>query len=239
MAVVTAYARHSKEREKSKERRMGQYKRCKCPPWLRWGKDGKKSAKTRSWDIATKPARKLEEELELKAIGIEPSKKANHITIESAADLYLGDMAQRGVADLSKVRRMLARLRDYANAGRVILLKDVTARLLTEWRSKWTFKTKSSSPAVHWSVVKTFFKWAFASDLIPADTPAMLKSLSSERNQVLPLTPKEMSRLVAASDDCGFSLEIAYKVKTSILTIQRSGLSLYCPYSHRRPDRPD
>ena len=46
--TVTVYARHSSKCSKSGEREAGQYKRCKCPLWLRWGKDGKKSAKTRS-----------------------------------------------------------------------------------------------------------------------------------------------------------------------------------------------
>jgi len=127
--TVTVYARHSSQCSKSKERNAGQWKRCKCPLWLQWNTSGnqfKKSAKTRSWDIATKPARKLEEALELAANGIEPPKKPDHITIEAAADLYLGDMAQRGIKDPSKARRMLARLRDYANARQVMLLKDVT-----------------------------------------------------------------------------------------------------------------
>ena len=87
--TVSAYARHSSKRSKSRERGTGQYKRCKCPLWLRWGKDSKKSAKTRSWDIATKAARKLEQELELAANGIEPPKKPDHITIETAVDLYV------------------------------------------------------------------------------------------------------------------------------------------------------
>jgi hypothetical protein len=160
--TVTVYARHGTKCSKSRDRNAGQYKRCKCPLWLRWGKHDKKSARTRSWDIATKAARKLEQELELKANGIELPKKPDYITIESAADLYLGDMAQRGIKDLSKARRMLSRLQDYANGKNIILLKDVTARLLTEWRSGWTFKKGSDSPAVHWSVVKTFFKWAFS-----------------------------------------------------------------------------
>ena len=86
--TVSVYARHSSKCSKSGER-GGQYKRCKCPLWLRWGADGKKSAKTRSWDIATKAARKLEQELELAANGIEPLKKPDHITIQSAVDLYL------------------------------------------------------------------------------------------------------------------------------------------------------
>jgi hypothetical protein len=208
--TVTVYARHSTKCSKSKERNAGQHKRCKCPLWLRWGKHRKKSAKTRSWDIATKAARKLEEELELAANGIEPPKKPDYIAIEAAADLYLGDMAQRGIKDLSKARRMLSRLRDYANGKNVILLKDVTARLLTEWRSGWTFKKGSDSPAVHWSVVKTFFKWAFSTDLIPADPSAKLKSLPSGRHQVLPLSRDDFDRILAAVDQCCFTPAVEY-----------------------------
>jgi hypothetical protein len=96
--TVTVYARHSPKCSKSGQRGAGQYKRCKCRLWLRWGKNGKKSAKTRSWDIATKAARKLEEDLELAASGIESPKKAEHITIEAALNLYLSDMTQRALA---------------------------------------------------------------------------------------------------------------------------------------------
>jgi integrase/recombinase XerD len=225
--TVSVYARHSSKCSKSRERGTGQFKRCKCPLWLRWGKDGKKSAKTRSWDIATKAARKLEQELELAANGIEPLKKPNHITIQSAVDLYLSDMNQRSLAKptVDKARRMITRLRDYANAQGIILLKDVTARLLTEWRNTWTFKAKSSSPAVHWAVSKTFSKWAFRTDLIEVDPSAKLKSLPSEHNQVQPLTQGDMQRLLAATDNCEFSQEVAYRVKTIILLMRWSGLA--------------
>jgi hypothetical protein len=108
---------------------------------------------------------------------------------------------------------MLSRLQDYANGKNVILLKDVTARLLTEWRSGWTFKKGSDSPAVHWSVVKTFFKWAFSTDLIPADPSAKLKSLPSGRHQVLPLSRDEFDRILAAVDQCGFTPAVEYRVK--------------------------
>jgi site-specific recombinase XerD len=225
--TVSVYARHSSKCSKSRERGTGQFKRCKCPLWLRWGKDGKKSAKTRSWDIATKAARKLEQELELAANGIEPLKKPDHITIQSAVDLYLSDMNQRSLAKptVDKARRMITRLRDYANAQGIILLKDVTARLLTEWRNTWTFKAKSSSPAVHWAVSKTFSKWAFRTDLIEVDPSAKLKSLPSEHNQVQPLTQGDMQRLLAATDNCEFSQEVAYRVETIILLMRWSGLA--------------
>jgi Cys-tRNA synthase (O-phospho-L-seryl-tRNA:Cys-tRNA synthase) len=57
---------------------------------LRWG-DDKKSAKTRSWENAIKKARKLEQELELKEMGIEPPKPQDHDKIEEAVDLYVAD----------------------------------------------------------------------------------------------------------------------------------------------------
>ena len=44
MAVVSVYARHSKKYPKSKEKKAGQCKRCRCPLWLRWGKDGNRCA---------------------------------------------------------------------------------------------------------------------------------------------------------------------------------------------------
>jgi len=83
MAVVTVYPRHSKRCDKSKGKNARQYKRCKCPLWLEWNENGcqsRKSAKTRSWEIANRCARNLEQELDLKAVGMEPPKKTDHIT---------------------------------------------------------------------------------------------------------------------------------------------------------------
>ena len=73
-----------------------------------------------------------------------------------------------------------------------------------EWRNGWTFKKNSDSPAVHWSVVKTFFKWAFSTDLIATNPSARLMSLPSGRNQVLPLSRDEFDRMLATVDQCGF-----------------------------------
>jgi len=47
--------------------------------------------------------------------------------------------------------------------------KDVTARLLTEVAFNMEIQTEEREPSLHWSVVKTFFKWAFCTDLIAAD----------------------------------------------------------------------
>ena len=55
--VVTVYARHSGKCPQIKVSCAGQFRRCKCPLWLRWGKCHKRSARTRTWEIATKAAR--------------------------------------------------------------------------------------------------------------------------------------------------------------------------------------
>lgn len=223
--VVTVYARHSAKCPQSKVRHAGQHRRCKCPLWLRWGKSHKQSARTRSWEIAIKGARKLEEELELEALGIEQPKPPDHVTIDTALELYMADRAQRGIKDSSKAQRLLGRLRDYAYRRNVILLKDVSARMLTEWRATWTFNKESSGPAVAWSIVQTFFRWAHSIDLIPSDVSSKLKSLPIVRKQVQPLTRDEMQGLLDATSQCGFTAEIVGRVRIFILLQRWSGLA--------------
>ena len=223
--VVTVYARHSGKCPQSKVRHAGQFKRCKCPLWLRWGKCHKRSTRTRSWEIATKAARKFEEELEREALGIEVPKPPDHVTIDAALELYLADRSQRGLKDSSKAQRLRGRLRDYAYSRNVILLKDVSARMLTEWRATWTFNRDSSGPSVAWSIVKTFFRWAHSIDLIPSDVSGKLKSLPIVRKQVQPLTRDEMESLLAATSQCGFTQEIVERVRIFILSQRWSGLA--------------
>ena len=135
--MVTVYARHAHEVSKIKRTERWAVQAVQMPSVATVGQARKEvSAKTRSWDIATKAARKLEQELELKANGIEPPKKPDYITIESAADLYLGDMDQRGIKDFSKARRMLSRLRDYANRKEHHLAQGchrTTTNRMAEW----------------------------------------------------------------------------------------------------------
>ena len=143
MAVVTVYPRHSKKCQHAKGKgTRASTNGATAQSGYGGARTERSHAKTRSWEVANRAARKLEEELELKAMGLEPTKKADHISIESAVDLYLKDMKQRGIRDPSKARRMLGRLREYANAKNVILLKDVSARLLMEWRNGWAFQDK-------------------------------------------------------------------------------------------------
>jgi site-specific recombinase XerD len=73
--------------------------------------------------------------------------------------------------------------------------------------------------------VKTFFRWAHSIDLIPADVSSKLRPLPSVRKQVQPLTRDEMERLLAATSQCGFTPEIAERVRIFILLQRWSGLA--------------
>ena len=223
--VVTVYARHAARCPQSKVRHAGQNRRCKCPLWLRWGRSHKRSARTRTWEIANKAARKFEEQLEREALGIEAPKPPDHVTIDTALELYMLDRSQRGLKDSSKPQRLLGRLRLHAYSRNVILLKDVSARMLTEWRATWTFNKDSSGPAVAWSIVKTFFRWAHSIDLIASDVSGKLKSLPIVRKQVQPLTLDEMEGLLAATSQCGFTPAIMERVRIFILLQRWSGLA--------------
>ena len=224
--VVTVYARHSQTCPHRKMKNAGQYRRCKCPLWLRWGKSRKRSARTRSWEIATKGARKLEEELEREELGIELPKRPDHATIEEALELYLLDRTQRGIKDSSKSQRLLGRLRDYAYARNAILLKDVSARMLTEWRATWTLKKDSSGPAVAWSVVKTFFRWAHSIDLVPSNVSAKAELASRcPQASTAPTRKMKWQALLKATSQCGFRPEIEERVRVFILLQRWSGLA--------------
>ena len=98
--VVTVYARHSTTCPHRKMKNAGQYRRCECPLWLRWGKNHKGSAGTRSSEIATKGARRLE-----------TLKRPAATTIDEALELYLVDRVQRGIKDSSKAKRLPGQLR--------------------------------------------------------------------------------------------------------------------------------
>ena len=146
-------------------------------------------------------------------------------SIDEALELYFVDRVQRGIKDSSKAKRLLGQLRNYAHVRNAMYLEDVSARMLTEWRATWTFNRESGGPAVAWSIVKTFFRWAHSIDLVSSNVSAKLQSLPIVRKQVQPLTKEEMARLFAATSQCGFSPEVEQRVRTFMLLQRWSGLA--------------
>jgi integrase len=98
------------------------------------------SAKTRSWEQAESLARKYE----IAAVGGEDVKEARSLpTLKEAVNGYLADAVARGLAPASiqKVEHIFKKqLLGFAEKNRIIFLRDVNVRNMTEWRSSWTDK---------------------------------------------------------------------------------------------------
>jgi integrase len=230
---ITVYTRHNAQcphKEDSYSRR------CSCNKWLsyqRGGKQIRESAKTRSWDTATKLARKMEREYEDRRLGISPVPKAGVSTIEDAIAAYvrkIGDPKEgREAATLVKPKRMTSLLVEFCDQQNppLVYLSELTPMLLEKWRSGWTYKPNSSSLKIHDSIVRAFFKWAHTMELIPADPYAKLdKFRVKDTVQTMPLTRDEIKSLLDAIPSTSLSGEDK-STAAVIMRLQRwSGLSI-------------
>jgi integrase/recombinase XerD len=225
--TVTVYTRHSTDCPHKYERN---HKGCRCPKWLQYqinGDQKKKSAKTRSWGIATKKARQLETDLELAALGETPANRKHH-RVEEAVGQYQDHKFKPSFNTDSKrrVKAMMRRLQEWCDKRGILYLKDASPITLQEWRDTWTFKPNSYSLKVHNAVVAAFFDWAHRIELIPRNPWDKLDGITVKPVHTLPLTPEEMKRILDAVNKCGWDAATALKIRTFILLQRWSGLAI-------------
>jgi integrase len=98
------------------------------------------AAKTRSWEQAESLARKYE----IAAVGGEEIKEARTLpTLKEAVNSYLADAEARGLAPatIQKLEHIFKKqLLGFAEQQRIVFLRDVNVRNMTEWRSSWSDK---------------------------------------------------------------------------------------------------
>ena len=98
------------------------------------------SAKTRSWEQAESLARKYE----ITAEGGDEIKEARTLpTVKEAVKGYLADAEARGLAPatIQKLEHIFKKqLLAFSEQHRIIFLRDVNVRNMTEWRSTWADK---------------------------------------------------------------------------------------------------
>ncbi len=217
MENVTVYRRHSVGCKFESDRYS---RRCNCRCWLQYQENGRQvkvSAKTRSWTKADALRKKLE-------AGEQPEVVV--ATVKEAIDLWL-PVVERHSKSLVKPRRMMNLLLEFCAKKGVTRLNQLTPDLLEEWRQSWTFNFKnSSSAAIHDCYPRRFFRWCEAQDKLPRDPYKRLERFRKADPQTLPLTPNEMQRLLDAVNECEFSSELKYRVRTLILLQRWSGLSI-------------
>jgi len=161
--TILVYTRHPITCRKQDDRYC---RTCDCPKWHQYqhnGRQVRESAKTRSWETASKKAREKEHNLEF---GL-PLEKPKHKTKTDAVDRYLESKKAGGLGDSAYTKQsgLLKRMDAWFQSQGILYLKDVTADLLSDCRGKWEFKKYddgqlSESWKVHWAIVKSFFTHA-------------------------------------------------------------------------------
>jgi len=226
---VIVYKRHSADCEHREDKN---YRRCRCAVWHEWNVNGKqvrKTAKTRSWEIGEKKARQIEEQHLSAELGEAPAPGAAK-RVDEAIKLFLE--SKRG-EDLSantlyKYALTLDRLGKFCEAEGIWHAKDITLSHLTSWRAKWTFDSPLAKRN-NQARVKSFFKFLTDAGIIPMNPTSQLSGIqvkADEASDVCPLEPKEYKALLAAVPKSGLQEHNAKRVKACMQLQRWSGLSL-------------
>jgi integrase/recombinase XerD len=140
--MLTVYTRHT---SKCPKKDNPGWRRCRCWKWIMGTVPGRPgslrvSAKTRSWEQAESLARKYE----ITAEGGDEVKEARTLpTVKEAVKGYLADAEARGLAPatIQKLEHIFKKqLLAFSEQHRIIFLRDVNVRNMTEWRSTWVDK---------------------------------------------------------------------------------------------------
>lgn len=225
VTVVTVYRRHSKICPQKDNRYS---RKCDCPAWLQYqhnGKQRKITAGTRSWERAELRARDIE-----RGAGA-PSVEAAPLMLVHAINRYLDAISDPKLRrkSIQRPKRMMKLLGDfcYLHKPPVEFVRDITPMLLEEWRSTWTFKAYSSSPKMHDSAARAFFKWCHDMELIMRNPYQNLSRYKSVDPQTMPLTPTEVQAILDAIETLPkITAEMKYKVRGLVLLQRWSGLAI-------------
>ena len=226
---VLLYKRHTATCER---RADPNYRRCGCAVWLQWNQHGeqtRKSAKTRSWEMAEQRARKLEQQyLDVELGNAAPGAPT---TVAAAIALFLDSKrGTGGVASntLYKYGLTLARLQAFCDAKDIIHVKDITLSQLTTWRATWPFESPLAQRN-NQARVKGFFKYCTNAGLILTNPTLQLSGIEvkvDEASRVRPFEPKEYQKILDTVDKCGLQPRNAARVKACMQLQRWSGLSL-------------
>jgi integrase/recombinase XerD len=227
--TVLVYTRHSITCPKQDDR---DWRRCDCPKWHEYMRNGhqvRKTAKTRSWEAASKKAREIETRLEAGEL----PEKAAPITVKDAIAKYLQAKAAEGLQtnSLVKPRGMMARLQTWCDSKGLVYLRDVKADHLHDWRNSWEFGKNpdgSLSPSwkIHWAVAKSLFTHAYRLGWIPTNEADKLKGFKTRSKQVQPFDKGQMSLILGAVDKCGWDSATCQRIRVFILLMRWSGLAI-------------
>jgi integrase len=206
------YRHHNREKCDSKN----PYEpRCGCPLWVQFvwkGAPGvfegrklsyqpKWSLETRSWSDAHSKVTALEKRLKDFAEGKVVPKG---MTVEAALKEWYEFRDQDGL-DNTKANLMGGKLVAWCEENNVLLLTALTTDKVIKWRLTLPFRSgDSSSLAVHWSVISSFFSWAAGMGYIeksPIPNPKVKPQfrIRFKKSEVKPPTRKQVEKILSTA----------------------------------------
>ena len=246
--TVTVITRHSADCPKKADSR---WRRCNCRKSLYIYADGKvsyKSAKTRKWEQAERlaqaerdlrdPLKIALREIEAQKVQAEAAHLAEQITVEDALGGWLRSQKQLAVSSKHAYATVARKINDWATLREIEYLRDVTTRMLEDWRGQWSptaprvdDKMGMTTQSNFLTRLKNFFAWAAVIGLIGLDPSLPLKSIRPSDKRTMPLTPKQFEELLAATERYDASQpqeEDRYgkDLKTLFLVMRWSGLRI-------------
>lgn len=231
MVTVTIFVRHSADCPDKDKGEL--WKRCRCRKQLRWFDGGKKyreSAKTRSWQLAEKEARRIEAQYDPKRTASEssPSSSQSRATLANAIKLFLDEkrLQNVGPVSLKKYFRDLERLRVFMASKDKFYVEEITLQVLTEFRSQWANVHASSITRQKVQErLRAFLRYCYEAGWLPR--VPKLPAVRITEPPTLPLSEQEYERLLAQIPVTFPKEEKARRVRALVELMRHSGLAIF------------
>jgi len=225
MLNVSVYNRHRASCPRRKDRF---WKKCDCPKWITWHRDGKEfriSADTREWSVAAEQAHKIESDF--RADRALPSDAPKRMTVETAVKLFLIDREAQKLSSstLSKLKTIFEKgLVEWCKRSGIEYLRDVDLPALQLWRSSWIDGALAAKKKQE--RVRGFFWFCLRNKWI-TDNPALgLSKIKADSPEAEYFTPDEMKKIIIATESFGKTKAQRERMKGMVYLLRWSGLAI-------------
>jgi len=224
---VTVYARHGANCAQKAD--SSGSVACDCIKWMQFASGKRESTNQWTWAAAEKVAR--ERAAQLAGVADIPQVRKSELMLVDAIEKYM-DWRERDCKSNDKHRLMTGKLLAYCKAQQVDYLAQVTASLLSNFKSTLNYAThldKSNSLKIHWSIVGVFFNWCVGEGhLTMSPMPSGPQNATpSGKPDVVPFSQSKMDRIIVAVDRVnGWDYERQNRVRTLIWMMRWSGMAI-------------
>ncbi len=223
MLNVSVYNRHRSSCSHKSERF---YKRCDCPKWVTWHREGKEhriSADSCDWDVASQKARRIEDDL--RGVGSTPDQY--RMTVEGAVKAFLTDRESQHLAPstISKLTTLFQKqFVPWCEFNGLTYLRQITLPHLQAWRADWHVGPLASKKMQERVIGFFYFcqrnKWVI-------DNPALgLSRIKADTHQADYFTPEEFSKILGAIEGFGKTDEQRRRLRGMVFLLRWSGLAI-------------